>query len=64
MKGVPECPAEAIFADDDVPDNMQHFIALNAELSPQWPVITEIKTVPEDAAEWDGVENKLQYLEK
>ena len=61
---VPECPAEAIFADDDVPDNMIHFIALNAELAKEWPVISEMKPPPEDAKEWDGVEDKLKYLER
>ena len=30
---VPECPVEAIFADDDVPDNQRDFIPLNAELA-------------------------------
>jgi ferredoxin len=30
---VAECPAEAIFAEDDVPKGQEHFIALNAELA-------------------------------
>ena len=45
----PECPAEAIFAEDDVPKEQQHFTALNAELCANWPVITEQKPPPEDA---------------
>ncbi len=61
---VPECPAEAIFAEDDLPDDQLHFIALNAELSPLWPVLSEIVDAPEDADEWDGVKDKLQYLER
>ena len=60
----PECPAEAIFAEDDVPPEQQHFTALNAELSENWPVITECKDPPEDAEEWDGRENKLPLLER
>lgn len=60
----PECPAEAIFAEDDVPAGMENFIELNAELAQQWPVISEMKPAPDDAKEWDGVANKLQYLEK
>ena len=60
----PECPAEAIFAEDDVPAGMENFIELNAELAQQWPVISEMKPAPDDAKEWDGVPNKLQYLEK
>ncbi|MDZ7897758.1 MAG: ferredoxin family protein [Arcicella sp.] len=30
---VAECPAEAIFAEDDLPADQEHFISLNAELS-------------------------------
>ncbi|MDH5396324.1 MAG: ferredoxin family protein [Gammaproteobacteria bacterium] len=60
----PECPAEAIFAEDELPEGMENFIALNEELSREWPVITEqIDPLP-DAADWDGKPNKLQYLEK
>ena len=36
---VPECPAEAIFAEDDVPDGQRKFIVLNATLAKVWPVI-------------------------
>lgn len=61
---VPECPAEAIFAEDDLPAEMEHYLELNAELAAKWPVITEMKPAPEDAAEWDGVKDKLKYLEK
>jgi len=40
---VPECPAEAIFEEDDVPEHWNLYIALNAELSPDWPELTEEK---------------------
>ncbi len=60
----PECPAEAIFAEDDLPDEMAHFLELNIELSAIWPVISEMKPAPEDAEEWDGKPDKLQYLER
>jgi ferredoxin len=61
---VAECPANAIFPEDDVPATMLQFVALNAELAKIWPVINQIKDAPADAAEWDGVAGKLQYLEK
>ena len=61
---VPECPAEAIFAEDDVPDEFRDFIALNAELAARWPVINRRKDPPTDADDWNGVEGKLQYLER
>ena len=60
----PECPANAIFAEDDVPDDQQDFIALNAELTREWPVLAEKKDAPEDADEWNGVPNKIDYLER
>jgi ferredoxin len=34
----PECPAEAIYPEDDLPEGQEIFIELNAELSLQWPV--------------------------
>ena len=60
----PECPANAIFAEDDLPDDQIHFLELNIELSANWPVITEQKEPPEDSADWDGKPDKLQYLER
>ncbi len=60
----PECPANAIFAEEDVPEDQQEFIAINAELAQQWPVISEKKEPLPDAEEWDGVENKLQFLDR
>jgi ferredoxin len=59
---VPECPAEAIFAEDDVPEDMQAFIALNAELAQVWPAIVEAKEPLPDADDWADVGDKLQYL--
>ncbi len=61
---VPECPAEAIFAEDDLPADQQQFIEINAELAKNWPVINEQKEPLPDAEKWNGVEGKLQYLEK
>ncbi len=60
----PECPVEAIQSEDDVPENMQQFIELNAELSRAWPVINEMKDPPEDESEWRGKPNKLELLER
>ena len=57
-----ECPAQAIFQEDDVPEDQKQFIKLNAELSQIWPNITEVKAPPEDAGEWDGVPNKIDNL--
>jgi ferredoxin len=40
---VPECPVEAIFHEDNLPDDWKDFTALNAEESPKCSVITEKK---------------------
>jgi ferredoxin len=41
---IPECPVEAIYAQEDVPEDQQAFIALNAEMAAQCPAIVEKKT--------------------
>ena len=41
---VAECPVEAIFLDENVPPQWHEFIALNAEMAPRSPSITERKT--------------------
>ena len=60
----PECPVEAILSEDDLPEGQEHFLELNAELSKDWPVITEKKDPPDDASDWETVTDKLQYLER
>lgn len=60
----PECPAEAIFAEDDLPEDQEHFLELNAQLTQKWPVIAESKAPPEDAEDWDGKPDKLALLEQ
>ncbi|KRG65111.1 ferredoxin [Stenotrophomonas humi] len=60
----PECPVNAIFPEDDVPAGQEKFVALNAELAKEWPVLTVRKDPPADAAEWDGKPDKLNLLER
>jgi ferredoxin len=60
----PECPVDAIVSEDDLTDDQRQFLELNAELSKTWPNITAKKDGPPDAKSWEGVEGKLQYLEK
>ena len=60
----PECPVEAIYSEDEVPADQQHFIELNRELAGIWPSITEVKKPLPDAEEWRGKEGKFQYLDK
>ena len=51
---VAECPVEAIFAEDDVPDEQREFIQLNAELAKVWKPLIEKKPAPDDADEPAG----------
>ena len=59
---VAECPAEAIFAEDDVPEDQQEYIALNARLSLKWPAITSRKPGLENADDMNGVPGKRALL--
>ena len=47
-----------------IPPSQEHFLDLNAELSLEWPVITEMKDPPVDADDWREVKDKLQHLER
>lgn len=60
----PECPVDAIFSEDELPEDQQAFLELNQELSQVWPNITEKKDALPDAEEWAEAKNKLQYLER
>jgi ferredoxin len=60
----PECPVDAILSEDELEPEQEQYLQLNAELSQQWPVITEMKPAPEDADDWMQVKDKLQYLER
>ena len=62
----PECPVNAILSEDDLPEQQKPFLEINARLSKtkQWPNITSKKDGPPDAAQWENVPDKLQYLEE
>jgi len=61
---VAECPANAIFAEEDVPADQQQFIKINADLTRKWPSITKTVAPLSDADDWKDVKDKLQYLER
>mgnify|MGYP003566596502 CR=1 FL=1 len=61
---VQECPADAIFADVDLPADQQHFTALNAELALVWPIISATSSPLAEAETWIDQGEKLQYLER
>ena len=61
---IPECPVNAIYAEEDVPADQLHFIKLNVELSSAagWKSITKRKDAPPDADEWKDKTGKLAEL--
>ncbi|MEY2334928.1 ferredoxin family protein [Acidithiobacillus ferrianus] len=61
---VPECPADAIFADDEVPVDQRDFTAINAELAKDWPVILRKKAPLPEAEAWNGKGDKRSWLRR
>jgi len=59
---VAECPVEAIYADDDVPEDQQEFIEINARLSKVWPIITSRKDPLPEAEEFSNKTDKRPLL--
>ena len=58
----PECPIEAIFPDDEIPDNQIEFIEINARLADVYENITEAKEPLPDADNFKDIENKKEFL--
>jgi ferredoxin len=59
---IPECPVNAIKAEEDVNPDERPFIALNVELSRLWPSITRTKPALADADNWKDIPDKLELL--
>lgn len=60
----PECPVNAIYSEDDLPEKYQEYKDLNARLAEQWPNINVRKAAPADADEWAKVTDKRSLLEE
>ena len=60
----PECPVEAIFADDELPEDQQKLLDIAAELAESWPNISEKKEALPEAETWNGKPNKIDLLIK
>ncbi|HJM57850.1 MAG: 4Fe-4S ferredoxin [Planctomycetes bacterium] len=59
---VPECPADAIFEETEVPEKWEEYVELNAKFAAIWPEISEQKDPLPDADEWKDVEEKREHL--
>jgi ferredoxin len=40
---IPECPVQAIFTEEDIPEDQMEWIQINADKSKELPVLTEKK---------------------
>ena len=59
---VPECPTEAIFSEDDLPEKWTEYTEINARLTELWPNIDGKKDALDDADEWKDVVEKKEHL--
>ena len=57
----PECPVNAIYAEDEVPADEIEFIEINEKYSKIWPNISEKDALP-DAEKWAESNNKIEVL--
>ncbi len=60
----PECPVDAIFSEDELPEKYTEYLEINERLALKWPNITVRKDAPADADEWAKAEDKRQYLDE
>lgn len=61
---IPECPVNAIRAENDLDPGQEDWIQINANLAEAWPVITQ-KTAPlPDADEWAKVADKKHLIDR
>ena len=58
----PECPIEAIYSDDELPDNQIEFVEINAKLADVYENITEAKEPLPDADSFKDKTNKREFL--
>ncbi|MFO7799747.1 DUF3470 domain-containing protein [Rhodohalobacter sp.] len=63
---VSECPVEAIYPDDEVPEEWEHYIELNERLAEKWEdrIINETFDALPEADEWAEKENKLEFIKE
>jgi ferredoxin len=61
---VSECPVEAIYPDDEVPEKWEDYIDLNERLSEAWEdrIINETQDALPDADDWASKDDKADEL--
>ena len=58
----PECPIEAIYADDELPSDQIGFIEINLRLSEVYENITEAKEPLSEAEKYKDIKSKKEFL--
>ncbi|MFG0330347.1 MAG: ferredoxin FdxA [Phycisphaerales bacterium] len=61
---VPECPTQAIFPEEDLPEKWTEYTELNERLAADWPVIDTKKDPLPEADEFKDVESKRSLLDE
>jgi len=61
---IPECPVNAIYPEEDVPEDQKEFIEINSQLSQNWPVITKRQLALPEAEEWAKIIPKKHLLDR
>ena len=60
----PECPVDAIFAEDELPADQIKFIEINEELSKKWPNISQKKDALPQADTYKSQKDKFDLLKR
>ena len=58
----PECPVNAIYEEDDLPEKWAEYVELNERLAGEWPVITQQRDPLETSEEYRDVKDKRALL--
>lgn len=60
---VDECPVQAIYPEEDLPEEYEDFLQLNLEYSTKWPVIAEGHAPLDTAEEFKDVKDKRDFFD-
>jgi ferredoxin len=60
---IDECPVNAIFPEEDLPEKWQEFLELNAQHAAIWPVINQTQEPMPTSEEFKEVEEKREFLD-
>ena len=61
---VAECPIDAIYSEDDLPDDQVHMLGINEKYAQIWPVLDQKQAPLEDAEDWKDIPNKIEHFKE